>query len=169
MTCGKSQGTRSRGREKAQGQRLSDSHLRGPFFGKFQSVVVSRLRQLEIVNANLKKLLFERGAPHFLRSDNGPEFLSHVILTWRADSGILTAHIDPGKPWQNGDDERFKGKFRDACLSLEWFRSREEARVLIEVWRCHYNPVRPHSSLKDLTPIESKARYDSTTPGAIFN
>jgi len=28
-----------------------------------------------------------------------------------------------------------------------WFRSRTEARVLIEAWRCHYNHVRPHSSL----------------------
>jgi len=32
--------------------------------------------------------------------------------------------IDPGKPWQNGAVERFNGKFRDECLSLEWFRSR---------------------------------------------
>jgi len=40
---------------------------------------------------------------------------------------IHTAHIDPGKPWQNGTDESFNGKFRDECLSLEWFRSRRAA------------------------------------------
>jgi hypothetical protein len=34
-----------------------------------------------------------------------------------------------GKPWQSGDGESFNGKFRDECLSLEWFRSRAEARV----------------------------------------
>ena len=27
------------------------------------------------------------------------------------------------------------------CLSLEWFRSRAEAKVLIEAWRRHYNPA----------------------------
>lgn len=39
---------------------------------------------------------------------------------------------------------------------------------MIETWRRHYDQVRPHSSLKDLTPIESKTRYDSTNPGAIL-
>ena len=34
---------------------------------------------------------------------------------------IDTAFIDPGKPWQNGTDESFNGKFRNECLSLEWF------------------------------------------------
>jgi len=30
--------------------------------------------------------------------------------------------------------ESFNGKFRDECLSLEWFRSRAEAKVIIEAW-----------------------------------
>jgi hypothetical protein len=34
-------------------------------------------------------------------------------------------------------------RFRDQCLSLEWFGSRPEAKVLIEKWRRHYNEVRP--------------------------
>ena len=42
------------------------------------------------------------------------------------------ARIDPGKPWQNGMVESFNGKFRDECLSMEWFRSRMEAKVVIE-------------------------------------
>jgi len=66
--------------------------------------------------------------------------------------------IDPGKPWQNGATESFNGKFRDECLSLEWFRSRGEAKVVIEAWRKHFNDVRPHSSLGYLTPAEFMAR-----------
>jgi putative transposase len=116
----------------------------------------------------LSRLISERGAPGFLRSDNGPEFVSHAILEWLGKERIETALIDPGKPWQNGDNESFNGKFRDECLSLEWFRSREEARVVIETWRRHYNHVRPHSSLKDLTPIEFKTRYDSVNQGAVL-
>ncbi|TEA74897.1 transposase, partial [Allopusillimonas soli] len=46
----------------------------------------------------------------------------------------------------------FNGKFRDECLSMEWFRNRLEARVIIEDWRRHYNEIRPHSSLNYLTP-----------------
>ena len=47
---------------------------------------------------------------------------------------------------------------RDECLNLEWFRSRAEAKVIIETWRRHYNEVRPHSSLGYLTPNEFAAR-----------
>jgi len=45
--------------------------------------------------------------------------------------------VEPGKPWQNGTDESFNGELRDECLSLEWFRSRREAAVVIEAWRRH--------------------------------
>jgi hypothetical protein len=57
----------------------------------------------------------------------------------------------------NGVAESFNGKFRDECLSLE-FRTRAEAKVIIESWRQHYNAVRPHSSLGYLTPNEFAAR-----------
>ena len=84
----------------------------------------------------------------------GPEFVSRALLKWIADQGIETALIDPGKPWQNGTTESFNGKFRDECLSLEWFRSRAEAKVIIATWRRHFNEERPHSSLGYMTPAE---------------
>jgi hypothetical protein len=82
------------------------------------------------------------------------------LLRWVVDQGIATALIDPGKPWQNGVTESFNGKFRDECLSLEWFRSRAEAKVLIETWRRHFNTVRPHSSLGYLTPAAFSAKFE---------
>jgi putative transposase len=87
--------------------------------------------------------------------------VSRAILRWITESGIDTALIDPGKPWQNGTDESFNGKFRDECLNLEWFRTRTEATVVIEQWRRHYNEVRPHSSLGYLTPEEFKTKIKS--------
>lgn len=62
---------------------------------------------------------------------NGPEFLSRASLQWIVDEGIETALIDPGKLWQNGTTESFNGKLRDACLNMEWFRNRTEARIVI--------------------------------------
>lgn len=47
------------------------------------------------------------------------------------------------------------------CLSLEWFRSRAEAKALIETWRRHFNEVRPHSSLGYMTPNEFVASIDT--------
>jgi len=116
-----------------------------------------RIRSPRVIEV-LAKLVSERGAPKFLRSDNGPEFVSHALLHWIVAEGIGTALIEPGKPWQNGVSESFNGKFRDECLSLEWFRSQAEAKVLIEQWRRHYNEVRPHSSLGYLTPNEFVAK-----------
>jgi putative transposase len=116
----------------------------------------------------LSQLLSVRGAPRYLRSDNGPEFVSTALLCWARDEGIDVAIIEPGKPWQNGCTESFNGKFRDECLSLEWFRSRAEAKVVIEIWRKHYNEVRPHSSLGYLTPNEFKAGQSTTPPRAVL-
>jgi putative transposase len=112
----------------------------------------------------LTRLVSQHGAPRHLRSDNGPEFVSKAVLKWLLASNIDTALIDPGKPWQNGADESFNGKFRDECLSLEWFRNRTEAKIVIENWRRHYNEVRPHSSLSYQTPVEFKSKRSSTNP-----
>jgi transposase InsO family protein len=89
-----------------------------------------------------------------------------AILRWLLSAGIETACIDPGKPWQNGLDESFNGKFRDECLTLEWFRTRPEAMAVIESWRQHYNDVRPHSSLSQLTPAEFKESMQRGTKTA---
>ena len=119
--------------------------------------VDGRIRSPRVIEVR-SRLVSTRGAPAFLRSDNGPEFVSKALLSWIVAQGIGTALIEPGKPWQNGVAESFNGKLRDECLSLEWFRSRAEAKVIIEGWRRHFNEVRPHMSLGYLTPNEFVAR-----------
>jgi putative transposase len=96
--------------------------------------VGSRIRSQRVIEV-LSKLVSARGAPRYLRSDNGPEFVSCAILMWLTEAKIDTALIDPGKPWQNSANESFNGKFRDECLGMQWFRNRTDARVLIETWR----------------------------------
>jgi putative transposase len=129
--------------------------------------VAGSIRSRRVIEL-LTQLISAHGAPRYLRSDNGPEFISRAILEWLAAEGIETALIDPGKPWQNGADESFNGKLRDECLSLEWFRSRAEARVVIENWRRHYNAVRPHSSLQYLTPHEFRRQHQPLPNRAVF-
>jgi putative transposase len=91
----------------------------------------------ERVIAALSRLFSERDVPQYLRSDNGPEFVSQRVKEWLALQGVSLILNDPGKPWQNGYNESFNGKFRDECLCTEWFRNLREARVVIEVWRCN--------------------------------
>lgn len=111
----------------------------------------------------LSQLVSLHGAPKILRSDNGPEFVSKALLKWATGQNLDIALIDPGKPWQNGTTESFNGKFRDECLSMEWFRNRVEAKAVIDEWRQHYNHIRPHSSLGNQTPAAFQKLCSSTT------
>ena len=102
----------------------------------------------------LEELIEEHGAPQFIRSDNGPEFIAYAIQDWLKKRGIKTHYITPGSPWEQCYIESFHDKLRDEFLNREIFYSLEEARVLLEGWRKEYNEVRIHSSLGYLTPVE---------------
>jgi putative transposase len=146
----------------ANGQQLKCLTITDEFTKEGLAIDVDgRIRSPRVIEV-LTRLVSERGAPKALRSDNGPEFVSRALLSWIIDQGIDIALIEPGKPWQNGVVESFNGKFRDECLSLEWFRSRAEARIVIEHWRQHYNHVRPHSSLGYQTPATFAAQATTT-------
>jgi putative transposase len=118
--------------------------------------VGARINSLAVIEV-LTRLMREQGQPEYLRSDNGPEFVSKAVKQWLSSSGVKTAYIEGGKPWQNGLNESFNGKLRDECLNLEWFNNRDEAKVIIEQWRKHYNEKRPHSSLGYKTPAQFRA------------
>ena len=104
------------------------------------------------VIAVLEYLFMVRGAPRFIRSDNGSEFIADAIKRWLAESSVGTLYIEPGSPWENGYIESFHGRLRDELLNRELFYSVREAKVLAESWRLEYNHHRPHSGLKYKTP-----------------
>ena len=58
-----------------------------------------------------------------------------------------TAYITPGSPWENGYVESFNARLRDELLDGEIFYTLQEAKIVIESWRRHYNAIRPHQSL----------------------
>jgi putative transposase len=107
----------------------------------------------------LTALIAQHGAPKHLRSDNGAEFVATAVQVWLAQSGVKTLYIEPGKPWQNGKEERFNGTLRDECLNLHLFASLAEACVRLNAFRHEYNTERPHSRLSYLTPLEFKRAW----------
>ena len=113
------------------------------------------------VLAILEQLFAERGAPEYLRSDNGPEFIAQAVQSWVQSQGTKTYYIAPGSPWQNAYGESFNDKLRDECLNMEVFLSVQEAQIVVEGWRRHYNQERPHSSLGYKTPIEFRAEWEA--------
>ena len=116
------------------------------------------------VQAALSKVIAQRGAPCYLRSDNGSEFIEKSLQKWLKEQGVDSIFIKPGSPWQNGKCESFNGKLRDECLNAQWFRTLREARVLIEMWRKEYNTFRPHRALKFKTPSQVAEQWNATHP-----
>jgi transposase InsO family protein len=100
----------------------------------------------------LQKAIQEHGAPAYLRSDNGPEFIANIVQGWLKENEVRTLYIEPGSPWQNGFVESFHGRFRDECLNREQLHTLTEARVVIGDYRQEYNQHRPHSRLGYLSP-----------------
>jgi len=118
--------------------------------------VARRLTSKDVIRV-LAKLMLKHGIPGHIRSDNGPEFVAKVVREWMHRLGVETLFIEPGSPWENGYIESFNGKLRDELLNGEIFYTLHEARVLIEMWRRHYNQVRPHSSLGYRPPAPEAA------------
>ncbi len=113
------------------------------------------------------KYLFEvRGAPMFIRSDNGPEFIADALQRWLSATTAKTLYIEPGAPWENGFSESFNSRFRDELLNRELFTSVLEAKVLSEDYRLDYNHHRPHSSLGYQTPAAFAASLAGPPVGA---
>jgi putative transposase len=75
------------------------------------------------------------------------DFLAKKVRRFLSRLYVKLLFIEPGSPWENGYIEYFNGKMRDELLASEIFSSLKEAQVLIEMWRKHYNTIRPHSSL----------------------
>ena len=115
----------------------------------------------------LEQVMAERGAPAFVRSDNGPEFIAKALMRMLAAKGVQCQHIEPGSPWQNGKNERFNGTLRSECTEMETFHHRDHARAVCELFRRHYNQERPHSSLGYQTPEEFARRHGLPAAGCV--
>ncbi len=145
----------------ANGQRLKILTLTDEFTRESLAIEVApRMRAQQVIQV-LDRVLRERGAPGYVRSDNGPEFIAQAVQRWLKQRHIQTAYIEPGSPWQNAYGESFNGRLRDECLNMEWFRNLQEAQVVIARWRRQYNEDRPHSSLAYQTPQAFRHAYEA--------
>lgn len=58
----------------------------------------------------------------------------------------------------------------DECLNEEIFDSLADARRTLAIWRYDYNNVRPHSSLRNMTPSDARRaieRSEGAEPSAL--
>ena len=69
----------------------------------------------------------EGTCPVRIQCDNGSEFISKEVYRWAYQNKVTLDYSRPGKPTDNPYVESFNGKFRDECLSINWFLSLEDA------------------------------------------
>lgn len=112
---------------------------------------------LEIIGA-------ERGYPKYIRSDNGPEFISHSFRRFCCSHRIRHRRIEPGKPQQNSYIERFNRSYREDILDMYAFRTLQQVRNLSSDWQIEYNYDRGHDSLGGKSPVEYALSFSPFTP-----
>ena len=81
----------------------------------------------------------QRGAPKFLRMDNGPEFIADTLRAWCKEQNIQANYCDLSSPWQNGRIKSFNSRLRDELLTREVFDSMWEIRFMLEEHRNNYD------------------------------
>lgn len=106
----------------------------------------------------------ERGYPRYIRSDNGPEFISREFRKFCCQHRIRHRRIEPRKPQQNSYIERFNRSYREDILDLYAFDNLEQARTLTIDWQNEYNYDRGHSSLGGKSPMEYASSFFPLTP-----
>ncbi len=143
----------------AQGRTLKLLHITDEFTRESLSDLVAYSIDADRTVDVLDRLVDQRGAPAFIRCDNGPELTANALRDWCRFTGAGTSYIGPGSPWQNPWVESYGSRVRDELLSIEQFDTLLEAQVLVADWREEYNTYRPHSALGMLTPAEFASRW----------
>jgi len=129
--------------------------------------VGSRVDSARVRDA-LGPLLERRGAPIFVRSDNGGEFISRLLAVFLSKSGTGSRLITPGSPWENPFVETFHSTLRRDCLDVEVFVNLADARLKLTAYRQYYNEVRPHSSLGHLPPAAAAQAWKASLASPAF-
>jgi transposase InsO family protein len=93
-----------------------------------------------------------------LRCDNGPQYKSGAFRESMKALGLHMEFIAASTPEQNGHIESFHGKFKREYVWPQEFATFQEAEAAIREAFVDYNGVRPHSSLKYMTPYEFVAK-----------
>jgi transposase InsO family protein len=141
------------------GRRLKWLPLVDEFTKENLTLEVDRRLESGDVIAVLDKAVEQYGAPEFIRSDNGPEFIAKKVCRWIQERGFQTAFIPPGAPWENPYIESFNSRLRHDLLDVEEIGSLAEAKWLAKDHRHKYNHIRPHSHLGYTTPAKFAASY----------
>ncbi|MDQ8738618.1 IS3 family transposase [Paenibacillus sp. LHD-38] len=99
-----------------------------------------------------QRQLFETKERPVIRTDNGPQFISHVFEEACAGYDVTHERIPPKTPNKNAHIESFHSLLEAECLQRYEFSNYQEANEIVTNYIHFYNERRMHGSLYDLAP-----------------
>jgi putative transposase len=104
--------------------------------------------------ALMKRQLFDEGDKPTIRTDNGPQFISHLFEETCERYGLIHERIPPKTPNKNAHIESFHSIVEQECYSWNEFDNYQQAYQVVTEFIQYYNQRRIHGSLYDLAPYE---------------
>ena len=110
---------------------------------------------------NAVLMAFNGSAPEdlVLRTDNGPQYISHEFRNAMRLLEIKLEYIQKHTPEDNGDIESFHHSIKTDYIWPNEFSDFHEASITIGKAFSDYNECRPHSSIDYLPPREFRRKF----------
>jgi putative transposase len=111
----------------------------------------------QLVTDALVMAIWRRGKPDALlhHSDQGSQYTSEQFQRLMADNGVTCSMSRSGNVWDNAAMESFFSSLKAERTARKTYCSRDEARAdVFDYIECFYNPIRRHSTLGYLSPLD---------------
>jgi putative transposase len=106
--------------------------------------------------ALMKRQLFDKPAEAqpVIRSDNGPQFISHLFEEACVTFKMIHERIPPKTPNKNAHIESFHSILEAECYQRHEFETYPQTYEIVTQFIQDYNRIRIHGSIYDLSPYE---------------
>ncbi len=114
----------------------------------------------QLVADALMMAVWRRGQPVALlhHSDQGSQYTSEHFQELLKEQGITCSMSRAGEVWDNSAMESFFSSLKTERTAKKIYRTREQARAdVFDYIECFYNPMRRHSTLGYVSPIQFEA------------
>lgn len=118
-----------------------------------------------LVRALMRRKLFEGDTKPIIRSDNGPQFISHKFEDKCEEIKVEHERIPCKTPNKNAHIESFHRILEDECLGRWEFETYAEAYEAVLEFMERYNHRRIHRSIFNMSPADfHRATLTGTVP-----
>jgi len=119
----------------------------------------------QLVADALMMAIWRRGKPDALlhHSDRGSQYTSEQFQRLMADNGVVCSMSRSGNVWDNAAMESFFSSLTTERIGKKLYRTRDDARAdVFDYVERFYNPVRRHSTIGYVSPVEFEKKVGVT-------